>query len=69
MLTAPLSGKVFMRETLLEEIDRARRNLAHRFVEVSSPSERFAISREISRLLDTRHDLLLELRSEHAAAG
>ncbi len=58
-----------LKDTLLEEIDRARRKLARRFVEASSPSERFAISREISNLLDDRHDLLRTMQREHVAAG
>ena len=53
---------------LLEEIDRMRRRLARRFVESTSVTERFVISRELGRLLERRRRLRQTL-GESAATG
>ena len=53
---------------LLEEIDRMRRRLALRFVESNSVTERFAISRELGRLLERRRRLLQAIHEPAATS-
>jgi hypothetical protein len=50
---------------LLEETDRLRHRLAQRFREAPSVRERFAISRELGKLLEERRELL---RTQESAA-
>ena len=49
----------------LEETERRKRRLARRFRDASAPSERFAISREMARLIEQRR--ALRRGNEHVA--